>query len=447
MIFACSVFCICDVVAVVVGNIFTNIYFTFFSSFDVFYNIITKLEAIITYSLTATISKLVIIPMENFWIYIPIIIIIVWMGVVWILKRMYAQPYRPIEPQVPYCDLTMSIITTVYNENPKIFKAALCSWQANEPEEIIAVIDKTDRNCVQAFMEFSKDKPWAKLIVTSKPGKREALSDGVLQSKSEIVALVDSDTIWGYNIKQKLLAPFRIPEIGAVTMRIQALGRECIWQKLSDIFWDIRNFSALPSQTAMGKTLNVLSGNASLYRREIVISKLNEFLNENILGRKKESGDDYCLTRIIHRDGWKTYYQHNAEGYTSAPMNFKTFLKQRIRWYRNVHNSNIASLMDKRTWKQRYVAFYAIDYLMMTFAIFSGPILVVTAIYMGYWSIVLFVVIVSILNMTIKAIPHLKRQPNDIFILHIYVVITFVMELTWIYALITVKKQRWIRNR
>jgi cellulose synthase/poly-beta-1,6-N-acetylglucosamine synthase-like glycosyltransferase len=425
--------------------IFSNVYFAFFLSFSI-YDIIIKLGATLTDSLTNIIGKFGIIPLENFWIYLPISIIIAWMGVTLIFKRIYAQPYRAVEP-VPYYKPSMSIITAVYNENPKIFKSALCSWQTNDPDEIIAVIDKTDKPCIDVFIEFSKDKPWAKLIVASKRGKREALVDGILESKSNIIALVDSDTIWGHSIKQKILAPFRKQEIGAVTMRINALARDSIWQKVSDIFMDIRNFSVLPSQTAMGNTLNVLSGEASLYRREILISMLNEFLNENILGRRKETGDDLFRTRLIQREGWKTYYQSNAQVYTSVPINFKTFLKQRIRWYRNTHNYNIARMLDNRTWKQPYVAFNTVDYLMITFAMVVGPILVGTAIYIGYWNIALFIVIVSIFNITIKTVPHLKSQPKDIFILPVYVIIAFLIEFMWIYALVTLREQRWIRNR
>lgn len=405
-----------------------------------------KLAVVTATALTEIIGEICLSFLEHFWIYLPVGIIVVWMGAVWLFTRIYAQAYSPLEPKAPYYNSTMGIITAVYNENPEIFKAALYSWQANDPDELIAVIDQTDRACVEAFIEFSKDKPWAKLIVTPKRGKRAALADGIIESKTNIVALVDSDTIWAHNIKQKLLVPFRETEIGAVTVTIHLLSRDSIWQKVSDIIWDINNFCVLPSQTAMGKTVYCLSGSTSLYRREIIWPKLNEFLNEVILGRRKESGDAECLTRMIQREGWKTYYQSNVEVYTSAPLNFKTFLRQRVRWHRNWHNSIIARLLDARTWKQPYVAFYTLDNLIVTFAILIGPILVGAAIYMNYWNIALFILILWILDRTIKTIPHIKLQPKDIFILPIYIAITFLIVFVSIYAFITLREQRWIRD-
>jgi cellulose synthase/poly-beta-1,6-N-acetylglucosamine synthase-like glycosyltransferase len=417
----------------------------FFPPFDIY--AVIKSAGVTFTALTEIIGKICLSVIEHFWICLPVGIVVVWTGAVWLFRCIYAQPYSPLEPKVPYYNSTMGIITAVYNENPTIFKAGLYSWQANNPDELIAVIDQSDRPCIETFIEFSKDKPWARLIVTSKRGKRAALADGILESKSNIVALVDSDTIWADNIRQKLLAPFMETEIGAVTLRIHPLGRDSIWQKMSDIILDIRNFCVLPSQTTMGKTLYCLSGITSLYRREIIRPKLNEFLNEVILGRRKESGDDACLTRIIQREGWKTYYQSNAEVYSSAPLNFKTFLRQRVRWDRNTHNSNIVSLLDARTWKQPYVAFYTVDSLIVTFAILIGPILVGAAVYLNYWNIVLLILILWISDRTIKTIPHIKRQPKDIFILPIYIAITFLIVFASIYAFMTLRKQRWIRSR
>ena len=383
---------------------------------------------------------------QNFLIYIPLGIIGLWRWGVWIFKKLGSVCYVPINPGNQKENYTMGIITPVYNENPSVFRTALHSWQSNNPDELIAVIDQKDLPCIRIFQEFAQNKPWAKLIVTSKAGKRPALADGILASKCEILALVDSDTIWAHNIKDNLLAPFQNAVIGGVTTRQHPIERNSIWQKMTDVFWDMRNYYDLPSQTAMAKALTCLSGRTSLYRRQIILPKLNEFLNEIVFGRKKESGEDKCLTRLVQRDGWKTYYQSNAVVFSSAASDFKTFWNQRIRWSRNSHNSDIISLWDGWAWKNPYLAFYMIDRFITIFTLFFGPIFFAISLYLNDWLVALSIVGLWICGRGIKIIPHLRRHPKDILLLPVYVVINFLLALVKLYALVTIREQKWIRG-
>jgi cellulose synthase/poly-beta-1,6-N-acetylglucosamine synthase-like glycosyltransferase len=403
---------------------------------------------IISFATTFTdeVGSILIKGAQNFLIYIPLGIIGLWRWGVWIFKKLGSVCYLPINPGNQKQNYTMGIITPVYNENPSVFRTALHSWQSNNPDELIAVIDQKDLPCIRIFQEFAQNKPWAKLIVTSKPGKRPALADGILASKAEILALVDSDTIWEHNIKDNLLAPFQDPIIGGVTTRQHPIERNSIWQKMTDVFWDMRNYYDLPSQTAMAKALTCLSGRTSLYRRQIILPKLNEFLNEIVFGRKKESGEDKCLTRLVQRDGWKTYYQSNAVVFSSAASDFKTFWNQRIRWSRNSHNSDIISLWDGWAWKNPYLAFYMIDRFITIFTLFFGPIFFAISLYLNDWLVALSIVGLWICGRGIKIIPHLRRHPKDILLLPVYVVINFLLALVKLYALVTIREQKWIRG-
>jgi N-acetylglucosaminyltransferase len=381
---------------------------------------------------------------EHFWFYIPLGIIGIWRWLVWGVKRTGAALYKPI----PECaaNYTLSIITPVYDEDPETFNLALQSWEGNKPDEIIAVIDERDKDCIRVFQTFCKNRPWAKLIVTPKPGKRQALADGILEAKCEIVALVDSDTIWDSRIKEKLLSPFSDPVIGGVTPRNHPVRRQSIWQKMTDVFWDMRNYYDLPSQTAVGSALTCLTGRTSLYRREILLPKLAEFLNEILLGKRKESGEDKCLTRLIQKDGWKTYYQSTAVIYSVAASDFSTFVTQRLRWTRNSHNSDLVSLLHGWAWRHPYLAFYMIDRFISTFTLFIGPIFMGISIYYHQFTVTLAILTLWIVGRSIKILPHLRRRPEDIPLIPIFIAINFLMALIKLYALITIREQKWIRE-
>ena len=381
---------------------------------------------------------------EHFWFYIPLGIVGIWRWLVWGVKKTGAALYKPMPEDSSNC--TLSIITPVYDEDPETFNLALLSWERNKPDEIIAVIDKRDKDCIRVFQTFCRTRPWAKLIITSKPGKRQALADGIEQAKSEIVALVDSDTIWDSKVKRKLLGPFSNPEIGGVTPRNHPVKRQSIWEKMTDVFWDMRNYYDLPSQTAMGSALTCLTGRTSLYRREIILPRLAEFLNEILLGKRKESGEDKCLTRLLQRDGWKTYYQSTAVVYSMAASDFKTFITQRLRWTRNSHNSDLVSLFDGWAWRHPYLAFYMTDRFISTFTLFLGPIFLGISIYYHQFTVTLAILTLWMVGRGIKILPHLRRHPEDILLIPIFVAVNFLMALIKLYALITIREQKWIRE-
>lgn len=378
-----------------------------------------------------------------FWFYFPLGVIGLWRWATWLFKKICALRYKPI---LTGSNKTLSIITPVYNEDPVVFKRALNSWQVNNPDEIIAVIDESDRACIESFEDFARDKSRMKLIITPKPGKRPALADGIKEARSEIVALVDSDTVWAPNIKEKMLAPFCDPKIGGVVPRQNSLETVSIWQKMTDIFWDLRNADEWSSLTTMGRALTCLSGRTALYRREILLSILDEFLNEILLGKRKESGDDKCFTRLIQRDGWNTYYQSNAQVFPTTTSDFRTFVRERVRWTRNSYNSDITSLSQYWIWKHPYLAFYTIDRFISSFTLLIAPIALCIALYLQQWIIVLILLGWWILSRGVKIIPHLKRRPKDILVLPVYVGVSFLIAIVKIYALVTIRKQKWIRG-
>jgi cellulose synthase/poly-beta-1,6-N-acetylglucosamine synthase-like glycosyltransferase len=389
----------------------------------------------------------------NYWLIIPLGIIGTWRWTIWLIKKIVATLYSPITPNSPKSDsitteqLYVSVIIPVYKEDKNIFRRSLESWWKNKPAEIIAIIDKSDPECIAEFKEFQQGKSNLKLIVTSKPGKRAALADGISESKGNILALTDSDTMWDSNFLENALQPFQVDsKIGGVTPRYHPIETRTIWQKMTDIFWDMRNYYDMPAQTAGGKALSCLSGKTALYRREILLPKMNLFLNEVILGRKKESGEDKCFTRLVQQEGWKTYYQSSAVIYSSAAPGFDQFIRQRIRWARNSHNSDFQSLWSGWVWKCPYLAFSMIDRFISVFTLLLGPIFLSIAVFENQWGLAISIVILWLVGRSIKIIPHLRRNPRHFLILPVYLGVSFLMALTRLYALVTIRDQHFIRG-
>ncbi len=374
--------------------------------------------------------------------YIPIGIIGFWRWGVWAVRKVISFFYRP--PKGDY-KATFSVVVPVYNENPKMFEAALHSWKSNKPDEIIAVIDYTDKNAIEVFENFSKSFIGAKMIVTKKPGKRPALVDGTRAASGEIVALVDSDTVWSPDIKAKLLGPFADPEVGGIVTRQDVLKPNTLARRLFKILLDDRYLFEYPFLAAVSDAILCLSGRTSVYRKVAIIDELEKLENEKFWGDYMISGDDKSLTNFIHAKGWKTRYLRDVKIYTNGTPDLFGYLKQKVRWTRNGLRSDSRVLLSGWLWKRhKMLALHMLDKLISPITLLIGLAYFMTSLYLGHWQIALIIAGWWIVSRTVKILPHLRERPLDIFILPAYIIMTFVIAIIKIYATITINKQGWI---
>lgn len=389
----------------------------------------------------------------QFWYFIgylgiplPIGMIGAWRWGVWLLRRLVGMWYHP-QAANGYTSTT-AIITPVYNEDPELFRAALRSWAANCPNEIVAVIDHTDTRCMAQFKEFEEEIAGSsvilKMLITHTPGKRPALVDGILAATSEIVFLVDSDTIWDPDLLPKALAPFIEPEVGGVTMRQRVWQPHSTAQRIFDVYLDIRYIDEIRFLTAFGDAVTCLSGRTAVYRRFVALTALEDLIEEKFWGRPVISGDDKALTLAVQKRGWKVRYQENACVHTPGATVMKVFLKQRLRWARNSWRADLKALGGRWVWRHPILAFHLIDRLFQPFTTLVAPLYFGFALFQGNWPAALFLVSWWFISRSIKIWPHLRRQWFNIRILPWYIFFNYWSAVMKIYAFFTMNQQGWI---
>uniref|UniRef100_A0A831X7I5 Glycosyltransferase n=2 Tax=Thermorudis TaxID=1649508 RepID=A0A831X7I5_9BACT len=355
----------------------------------------------------------------------------------WLMRKIPAMLYRPAI--TPY-RATTAIVTPVYREDPEIFRRAIESWIANRPNEIIAVIDVTDTTCLRIAQEY----PEVRVIVTDVPGKRPALVEGILAARSEIVVLVDSDTIFASQVIDQVLRPFADPRVGGVGTRQKVYQPRTIWQRIADIYLDMRYADEAPALTQMGQAVSCLSGRTAAYRRAILLPLLDDFLHETFLGKACMSGEDKRLTTLVLRAGYRTYHQGSALVWSTFPPDFRTFVKQRIRWTRNSYRSDLRAMWEGWVWRHPYLAFVLLDKAISPYTLLVGLTAFLFALGRGHWAVALLIAIWWLLSRAIKIWPHLRRHPRDIAILPVFILVTFLMSFVKAYALATVHHHKWL---
>ena len=394
------------------------------------------------YSGLKDISFFVFQYLDRYSFLVPLGIIGVWRWAVWLLKETLGLQYHP---KTKDYQADVSIVTPVYNENPQTFTKALHSWKQNNPTEIIAVIDYTDLKCIKIFKKFRKVFPEAVLIITKTPGKRPALADGIKAAKSEIIALVDSDTIWTEDTLANGLPPFNDSKVAGVATYQSVLNPKTFAQKIFDIQLDLRYRHEYPFLAGSGDALVCLSGRTAFYRRAVILPMMPDLVNEKFLGRPVISGDDKRLSYLVLEAGWKVAYQSTSHVYTPGTEKLGDYLKQRLRWTRNSLRADLKAMLNGWPLKHPALTFFQIDKLFQGFVVILSPIFFFISIYLHLWVAAFIIFCWWFISRTVKLYgPHFSHKPKDLPILPGYVIYSFLAGFLKIYALFTLNTQGWI---
>ncbi len=353
----------------------------------------------------------------------------------WLVRRIPAVLYKPI---VNNWRLRMSIVVPTYQEDPQIFAMAIESWLANDVEEVILVIDSSDKTC----QEIARRYP-VKIVITDVPGKRDALRRGWRAARTELVALVDSDTIWAPDVATEVCKPFADPRIGGVGTRQSVYGTKGFLARITDMFLDHRYYDENASQSLLGQAVSCLSGRTAIYRRDLLLEIEAEFMEEEFWGVPCLSGDDKRLTTLVLEHGHLTYMQRTAVVWSTFPDKWRIFFKQRVRWARNTWRSDMRALSRPWVYRHPFLAYTMVDKALSGFTVLLGPIFLITALVAQQWVVAAILVAWWQISRAAKFLPHIVRRPSSFFFVLGYVVVSWIMALIKLRALMTIRQQKW----
>jgi hyaluronan synthase len=369
----------------------------------------------------------------------------VYVWALWAAKALAARRYRPWDGQPE--ELATTVIVPVYSESEPVFRRVLASVRENEPTEIVVVVDGGDPHVAAVAADYC-----GRVMEIPKSGKRAAIAAGLAASdpETDVVIVVDSDTVWQPGTLTEMLRPFEDPSIGGVTPRqaIFHVGSSPV-RRLADWIEDLRYHLTVPAQSVFGQ-VGCLAGRTIAYRREAFEPAVERLVDQTVLGVPLHVGDDRVLTNELLRNGWRTVYQSTALVLTDAPSNWRTFWNQQLRWARSSQRETLLSL--RWLWRRPVALACFLTDVVTPFALYAvmavalanalhgggaGPALpVAPELVLGYLGMVT--------SIGIRQIPHFRRSPRDLSRLPIFVLqLTFLMVPIRIAAFATMLHQGW----
>jgi len=225
---------------------------------------------------------------------------------------------------------SVSILIPAYNEEKVIGRLLQRLTELRYPRELLEVIvinDCSKDQTGQIAATYASMHPSFIKVINRKNGgngKAEALNEGLLHAKGEIIGCLDADYFPQTDFLEKTLPHFLDSSVGAVQGRIYVLNDSESW--ISKIVQLERIGGYRVSQYAREKLGLVpqYAGTTGLIRRDLLMN-LGRF-DPNILA------EDTDLTFRMRLSGYKVKYVNFAESGEEAPAKLSQYWHQRNRW-------------------------------------------------------------------------------------------------------------------
>ncbi|MEM1988602.1 MAG: glycosyltransferase [Candidatus Woesearchaeota archaeon] len=260
-----------------------------------------------------------------------LIIISLFLGFIWLYYLIYLDLEEKKRVQVfP----TVTIAVPAHNEEETIAHTLDSIFSLNYPKDklkVIVINDGSKDNTGKILKEYKKKHQ--NLIIIDKKineGKAKGLNDALSITDTEFFACVDADSTLDKNSLRNNVKYFYNVDgtlkknVAAVISVVKVKNPDHWLGYAQKIEYQI--MSLYRKLFAYANFLNVTPGVLSVYKTEI-LRDVNGFDEKSIT-------EDFEVAMKIVKNHYKIEMSTESIAFTNVPLTFKSWWKQRIRWYR-----------------------------------------------------------------------------------------------------------------
>jgi len=232
--------------------------------------------------------------------------------------------------------------------------------------EVIFANDHSTDETPEILTNFCAKNPHAKLIHTTKHGKKNALREAILHANSDVIVCSDADCVLTPNHLEILANYFAQHNPDLLLGGVKMNYNHTLFQQLQAL-----EFASLIASAAgaCGLGSPIMSNGANMAFTKAIWEKYNHELHDEEL-----SGDDMFLMMAVKKNNGHIAFIKNPDAVveTGPQTTLKKFLNQRMRW-----TSKTKSYTD---WQTIFVATLIFTISILFLALFMG----------GFWDKTLF---------------------------------------------------------
>jgi cellulose synthase/poly-beta-1,6-N-acetylglucosamine synthase-like glycosyltransferase len=248
-------------------------------------------------------------------------VVLLRLGIQLVTVRIHVRRTRRRRGRLRYLG-PVTVIVPAYNEAANI-AATVRSLVANDyPDLDVIVVDDGSTDDTAGIVRRLK-LPRVSILQQLNAGKPAALNNGIAHARSELLILVDGDTVFEPDAVGRLVQPFVDPEVGAVSGNTKVANRRGLlgrWQHLEYVM----GFNLDRRMFEVGNCMPTVPGAIGAFRR-VALADVGGVPAVTL-------AEDTDLTMAIIRAGWRVVYEESAIAWTEAPSSLRQLWRQRYRW-------------------------------------------------------------------------------------------------------------------
>ncbi|MEU4237057.1 bifunctional polysaccharide deacetylase/glycosyltransferase family 2 protein [Actinoplanes sp. NPDC026619] len=237
--------------------------------------------------------------------------------IVLVLGRRHARSSR----KWPLYTKPVTVVVPAYNEKECIADTLRSLAASTHPIRIVVVDDgSTDGT---AEIAESLALPNVTVIWQPNSGKPAALNTGIANAGTEVVIMMDGDTVFEPDTVRLLVQPFADPRVGAVAGNAKIANRTtmvALWQHIEYVV----GFSIDRRAYDVAQCMATVPGAVGAFRRN-ALRQVGGLSDDTL-------AEDTDLTMALLRTGWRVVYEEHARAWTEAPATMPQLWRQRYRW-------------------------------------------------------------------------------------------------------------------
>lgn len=255
------------------------------------------------------------------------------MGIIWIIGSLLYYVKKEKDNNFPECSSEelpfVSLLIPAYNEEQTIEETIRHASNLNYPNyEVIVINDGSKDRTLEILSLIQDSYPKLRIVnVVVNKGKANALKQGVLASKGEIIATIDSDAILDKDALNYVIPHFTAPNngerVGAVTGNPRIRNRTGLLSKIQLVEYASIIGLIKRTQRVLGKVMTV-SGVFVVFRKKALLDA--GMWDTDLIT------DDIGVTWKLQRRFWDIRYEPKALCWMLVPESIKGIWKQRLRW-------------------------------------------------------------------------------------------------------------------
>jgi len=258
----------------------------------------------------------------DFLFWFPVLTSVLWMisGINFYLKK-EREDYEVEDKELP----PLTILIPAHNEEKFIKETLEAIKNLNYQKfEVIVIDDNSSDRTSDVVEEYLKYENFHLIKLLKNVGKAKALNIGLKFVKTDLIVVIDADTILEKDSLRYMSHHFnKIPRLGAVTGNPRVLNRTNLLTYIQTAEFSSIICLIKRAQRAIGRIFTV-SGAFTMYNKNII---------EEVGGFSPcTATEDIDITWKLEKKFYNVFYEPRGIAYIRVPERIKELIRQRKRW-------------------------------------------------------------------------------------------------------------------